>query len=140
MVLDPYFIFMDIDYNATSVAPVFTDNFQIKQSLATFTIDNGSQNNLVDQYLVNQLNLPTTPHHSPYQLGWVHKDGPHLLVTQHYVVTFSIGCFYDSILCDVSIFNCVDLILAIPYREQCDAIYHAHTHDYHLKQYQVCYH
>jgi hypothetical protein len=135
MVVYPSFIFMAINYNATLVGPIFIDSFQIKQCLATFIIDNGSQNNLVAQYLVNQLNLPTNPHHSPYQLGWLHKDGPNLLVTQHCVITFSIGCLYYSILFDVSPFDCVDIILGIPYQEQRDAIDHAHTHDYHIKQY-----
>jgi hypothetical protein len=37
-------------------------------------IDNGNQKNLLAKYLVNQLNLPTTSHPSPYQLGQVQKD------------------------------------------------------------------
>jgi len=56
-------------------------------------IDNGIQNNLVAQDLVAHLQLPTTPHPSPYQLGWVHKDGPCLMVTQRCVVAFIIGPF-----------------------------------------------
>jgi hypothetical protein len=50
---NPSFLLMATDSNATSISPHFTHNFQIKQSLAMLIIDNGSQNNLVAQDLVN---------------------------------------------------------------------------------------
>jgi len=71
---------------------------------------------------------------SPYQLGWVLKDGPRLMVTWRCAVTFAIGPFRDSVLCDVSPLDCADFLLGIPYQEQRDAVYHARIHQYHLKQ------
>ena len=55
------------------------------------------------------------------------------MVTQCCVVTFSIGKFHDYVLYDVSPLDCVDLLLGIPYQEQCQLFYRAHTHHYHLK-------
>ena len=51
--------------------PLFTHNYQIKDSLALLIMDNGSQKNLVSQEIVDHLKLVTTPHPQPYQLGWV---------------------------------------------------------------------
>ena len=50
------------------------------------------------------------------------------MVMQHCVVTFAIGPFRDSVLFDVSLLDCLDILLGIPYQEQCDSIYHSRTH------------
>ena len=77
----------------------------------------------MSQSFVNILNLVTTPHPQPYQLGWVQKDGPHLLVSKHCLVTFAIGQFKDIFFYDVSHLDCVDFLLSIPYQTQINAIY-----------------
>jgi hypothetical protein len=84
----------------------------------------------VSQDLVNRLNLVTTPHLQPYQLGWVEKDGPHLLVSKCFLVTFAIGQFKDTVLCDVFPLDCVDFLLGIPYQTQINSIYLAKYHQY----------
>ena len=78
-------------------------------------LDNGSHKNLVVQYVVYYLCLPNTPHPSPDQMGWVHKDGTQLLVDQRCAVTFTIGPFHDIVDCDVSTLDCVDPLMGIPY-------------------------
>jgi hypothetical protein len=108
---------MATDPQTSSPVPLFTHNFQIKQSLAMLILDNGSQKNLVAQDLVQWLALPTTPHLTPYQLGWVQKDGPCVMVTQRCALTFSIDPFCDIVLCDVSPLDCADVLLGIPYQE-----------------------
>jgi hypothetical protein len=114
----------------SSTQPLFTHNCQIKNALALLIMDNGSQKNLVSQDLVNHLNLVTTPHPQPYQLGWVQKDGPHLLVSKRCLVTFAIGQFKDIVLCDVSPLDCADLLLGIPYQTQRNDIYLAKSRQY----------
>jgi hypothetical protein len=104
--VDPSLILMTQKYSNASTQPLFTHNYQIKNTLALLMMDNGSQKNLVSQALVNHLNLVTTPHPQPYQLGWVQKDGPRLLVSKRCLVTFSIGQFKDIVLCDVSPLDC----------------------------------
>ena len=102
----------------SSNQPLVTHNCQIKSSLAILIMDNGSQKNLISQDLVKRLHLVTTLHPKPYHLGWVQKDGPRLLVSQHYLVTFAIGQFKDTVLCDVSTLDCFELLLGIPYQAQ----------------------
>ena len=97
-------------------------------------MDNGNQKNLVSQALVNRLNLVTTPHPHPYQLGWVQKDGPHLLVSERCLVTFAIGQFKDIVLCDVSPLDCSDLLLGIPYQSQTTSIYMAKHRQYKISK------
>jgi len=87
----------------------------------------------VSQDLVERLCLPTTPHPHPYQLGWVRKDGPRLTISQCCAVTFAIGPFRDTVVCDVSPLDCADLLLGIPYQEARHAVYHATDHQYHLQ-------
>eukprot|EP00253_Pinus_taeda_P007128 PITA_07128 len=131
--VDPSLILMTANAPNTSVTPLFTHNCQIKHELATLILDNGSQKNLVSQDLVARMCLPTTPHPHPYQLGWVRKDGPRLTISQCCAVTFAIGPFRDTVVCDVSPLDCADLLLGIPYQEARHAVYHATNHQYHLQ-------
>jgi hypothetical protein len=73
--VDPSLILMTTNEHDTSHVPLFTHNCQIKHELATLILDNGSQKNLIAQDLVQCLQLPTTSHPEPYQLGWVQKEG-----------------------------------------------------------------
>ena len=95
-------------------------------------MDSGSQKNLVSQEIVNRLKLVTTPHPQTYQLGWVQKDGPRILVSQRCLVTFSISEFKDIILCDVSPLDCLDLLLGLPYQSQRNVVYLAKARQYKL--------
>jgi hypothetical protein len=72
---DPSLILMTQPASGRTNIPLFTHNCQIKTKLATLILDNGSQKNLISQDLVQHLQLPTSPHPDPYQLGWVQKGG-----------------------------------------------------------------
>ena len=89
--VDPPLIIMTHEDSNSSTQPLFTHNCKIKNTLALLIMDNGIQENLVSEALVKNLNLVTTPYLQPYQLVWVQKDGPHLLVSKHCLVTFAIG-------------------------------------------------
>jgi len=119
-------------HEESSAHPLFTHNCQIKNSLALLIMDNGSQKNLVSQELVNRLKLITTPHPQPYQLGWVQKEGPRILVSQRCLVTFAIGQFKDTVICDVSPLDCADLLLGLPYQSHRNAVYLAKNNQYKL--------
>jgi hypothetical protein len=95
-------------------------------------MDNARQKNFVSQAFFKHLNLVITPHPQPYQLAWVQKDGPHLLVSKCCLVTFSIGQFNDIFLYDFSPLDCVDLLLGIPYQTQRNAIYLAKSRQYQI--------
>ena len=113
--VDPSLLLMTTETTNSSI-PLFTHNCQIKQAMATLILDNGSQRNLVSQELVNKLHLPTHRHPSPYQLGWVNKDGPQILVKQHCTIIFTIGPLRDRVQCDVTTLDFVDLLLGLPYQ------------------------
>jgi len=130
--VNPSLILMTTNESGTSIAPLFTHNCQIKHDLVTLIFDNGSQKNLVAQGLVHRLSLPTTPQPNPYQLGWA-KEVPHLIVSQHCVVTFLIGPFRDIVLCDVSPLDCANLLVGIAYPHARNVVYHAKHHKYHLQ-------
>jgi hypothetical protein len=113
--------------------PLFMHKFQIKHELTTLILDNGSQKNLVSQELVQHMKLPTTPQMDPYQLGWVQKVGPHITIARCCTVTFSIGPFHDTVVCDVSPFDCVDLLPGLPYQQDRQVVYHSKSHQYNLQ-------
>ena len=62
MEANPSLLLMDFDQIYTSVAPLFTHNCEIKLSLTTLILNNGSKKNLVTQNLVQHLHLTTIPH------------------------------------------------------------------------------
>jgi hypothetical protein len=131
--VDPSLILMTTNEIDVSNIPMFTHNCQIKHELATLILNNGIQINLVSQNFITRLNIPTTLHPTPYQLGWVQKEGPHLIVSQCCVVIFLIIPFRDIVVCDVSSLDCFDLLLGIPYQQAQHTIYHAKSHQYHLQ-------
>jgi hypothetical protein len=125
---------MTYDNSKSSPLSLFTNNFQIKRSLALPIMDNGSQKNLVSQELVQHLQIPTTPHPKSYQLGWVQKDGPASWYLNIVLSLFSIGQF-KFFLCDVSPLDCVNLLLGLPYQQDRNVVYLAKTHQYKLSKY-----
>jgi hypothetical protein len=130
---DPSLILMTMPKPGHTNIPLFTHNCQIKHKLTTLILDNGSQKNLVSQDLVQHLQLPTTPHPDPYQLGWVQKGGPRITIARCCAITFSIGPFHDTVVCDVSPLDYVDLLLGLPYQQDRQAMYHAKSHQYNIQ-------
>ena len=57
------------------------------------------------------------------------------MVSQLYLVTFSIGQFKDTIISDVSPLDCFDLLHGKPYQAQRNSIYMAKYHEYKLPKY-----
>lgn len=88
---------------------------------------------MVSHELVQCLQLPTTLHPHPYQLGWVQQGGPRIQVSTQCAITFTIGPFHDVVTCDVAPLDCTDLLLGIPYQQDRHTVYHAKTHRYHLR-------
>ena len=59
----------------------------------TLIMENGRQKNLEAHDLVQRLLLSTSPHMTPYELGWFQKDDPHVIVTHCCSLTFFINPF-----------------------------------------------
>ena len=63
--------------------------------------DSGSQENLISEDLVKNINLEYVPHHKPYPLGWIVKNA-NLHVTRKCIFQFSITeKFVDEVELDV---------------------------------------
>jgi hypothetical protein len=77
---DPSLILMTTPEPCRPNVPLLTHNCQIKNELTTLILDNDIQKNMISQDLVQHLQLPTTPHSDPYQLGWVQKGGPRITI------------------------------------------------------------
>jgi hypothetical protein len=60
-----------------------------------------------------------------------------LTVSRCCAVTFAIGPFWDTVVCDVSPLDCADMLLGIPYQQAHNIVYHAKFHKYHL-QHEGC--
>ncbi|GJT73641.1 transposon ty3-I gag-pol polyprotein [Tanacetum coccineum] len=52
---------------------IFQTKCLVKEKICSVMIDEGSCKNLVSKALVKAFKLPTEPHHSPCQIGWIKK-------------------------------------------------------------------
>ncbi|GJV35479.1 transposon ty3-I gag-pol polyprotein [Tanacetum coccineum] len=80
---------------------IFQTKCLVKENICSIIIDGGSCENLVSNALVKAFKLPTKPHHSPYQIGWI-KKVPALKVTEICKVPLAIGKHFVT--CDI--FDC----------------------------------
>jgi hypothetical protein len=79
---------------------LFRTTCKTKDRVRKVTIDSGSTNNLVSMEMVENLELETTAHPTPYKVSWLQKCHQ-VTVTQQCLVEFKIGGYRDEILCDV---------------------------------------
>jgi hypothetical protein len=89
--VDPALILMILQEPNRHNVPLFTHKCQIKNELATLSLDNDSKMNMISQELVQHLQLPPTPHPHTHHLGWVQKGVPHITITRSCTVALTIG-------------------------------------------------
>ncbi|GJU17315.1 transposon ty3-I gag-pol polyprotein [Tanacetum coccineum] len=83
------------------VEPLDGEAEQVTYVNCFIIIDGGGCENLVSKALVKAFKLPTEPHHSPYQIGWI-KKGLALKVTEICKVPLVIEKHYNELVtCDV---------------------------------------
>lgn len=93
-------------------------------------IDSGSCENVVSNYMVEKLKLPTQNHPHPYNLQWLNK-GNEIIVSQRCLVTFSIGQKYqDQVWCDVIPMDACHLLLGRPWQYDRHVLYDGYTNTY----------
>jgi hypothetical protein len=76
-------------------------------------VDSGSIDNLVSTEMVENVELQTIEHLSPYRVSWLQK-GHQVNVTKQCLVEFKIGGYKDEILCDVIPMDVCHLFLGRP--------------------------
>ena len=78
-------------------------------------IDGGSCTNIVNEKVVQHLNLPMTPHPQPYGLHWLSTSDGNIVKSQCFI-SFSIGPYNDTVLCDVIRMDATHLLLGHPWQ------------------------
>ncbi|GJZ05269.1 RNA-directed DNA polymerase [Tanacetum coccineum] len=92
-----------------------------QEKICSITIDGGSCKNLVSNALVKAFKLPTEPHPSPYQIGWI-KKGSALKVTEICKVPLAIGKHYNELVtCDVVDMEACHVLLGRPWQHDVDS-------------------
>lgn len=93
----------------------------VKEKICSIIIDVGSCKNLVSKALVKAFKLPTEPHPSPYQIGWM-KKGSAIKVTEICKVPLAIGKHYNELVtCDVVNMEACHVLLGRPWQHGVDA-------------------
>ena len=101
-------------------------------------VDNGSQKNFVFKYLVKKLGLVTTPHHSPYNIGWM-KDGHELRIAHQCRLTYFFKPLEDEVLCDVAPLYIFNALFRKPYLWDRNGTYPSQPHKVIVKILNQCY-
>ena len=74
-----------------------------------FVVDNGSQKNLISVEVVKRLELPTTPHPQPYNIGWL-SQARGIRITQQCLLPYGIKPFKDEAMCHVAPLEVCDVL------------------------------
>ena len=97
-------------------------------------IDSGSCANFISRKVVERFGLPTKPHPALFELQWISSHGEKWVDAQA-DVTFSIGAYRDTVLCDVTEMDATHLMLGRPWKYDRRII-----HDGYLNTYMFKYH
>ena len=87
-----------------------------------FVVDNSSQKNLISVEVVKRLEIPTTAHLQPYNIGWL-SQGRGIRITQQFLLPYGIKPFKDEVLCDVTPLEVCDVLLGQPYMWKRHVVY-----------------
>ncbi|GKE35775.1 hypothetical protein Tco_1455097, partial [Tanacetum coccineum] len=107
--------------NSSQRNKIFQTKCLVKENICSIINDGGSCENLVSKDLVKAFKLPTEPHHSPYQIGWI-KKGPTLKVIEICKVPLAIGKHYNELVtCDIFNMEAFHVLLGRPWQHDVDS-------------------
>ena len=110
---------------------IFQAKCHVQGKVAKLIIDGGSCTNVASEELVQKLGLETTKHPQPYTLQWLNQS-EEVKVDRQCLVSFSIGRYVDSILCDVVPMEAAHLLLGRPWQFDRRANHDGYTNKYSL--------
>lgn len=108
---------------------LFRSTCTINSRVCKLIIDSGSCTNVMSQDAAQKLGLTVTPHPSPYPLAWL-NNGTEINVSKQVLVSFSIGNYKDSVMCDVIPMDACHLLLGRPWQFDRDAIHRGKANTY----------
>ena len=92
-----------------------------------FVLDNDNQKNLISTEVIKILELLTTPHLQPYNIGWL-IQGQVIHVTQQFLLPYGINPFKVEVLCDVAPLDVSDVLSGHPYMWKSHVLYESRPH------------
>lgn len=84
---------------------------------------------MISSEAVQKLGLEIKPHPSPYTLAWL-KNGTEIKVSQQVSLSFSIGHYKDSTICDVIPMDACHILLGRPWKFDRDAVHRGKANTY----------
>lgn len=108
---------------------IFYSRCSIQDKVCSLIIDSGSVVNAISQYAVGKLELVPQKHPKPYKLQWL-TDRSEICVGYQVPVTFSIGYFTDTVLCDVIPMEAAHILLGRPWQFDRKAIHDGFANTY----------
>jgi hypothetical protein len=112
---------------------LFQTSCKIKDRVCKVIMDSGSTNNLVSTEMVENLELDTIVHPSPYRVSWLQK-GHQVNATKQCLVEFKIGGYNDEILCDVIPMDVCHLFLGRPWKYDRNVVHDGRKNTYTLEK------
>jgi hypothetical protein len=104
-----------------------------KDRVCKVIVDSGIIDNLVSTEMVENMELETVAHPSPYKVSWLQK-GHQVIFTKQYLVEFKIGGYRDEILCDVIPMDVCHLLLGSPWKYDRNVIHDGRKNTYTLEK------
>jgi hypothetical protein len=112
---------------------LFQTACKTKDRVCKVIVDSGIIDNLVSTEMVENLELETIEHPSPYRVSWLQK-GHQVNVTKQCLVEFKIGGYNDKILCDVIPMDVFHLLLGRPWKYDINVIHDGRMNTYTLEK------
>ncbi|KAJ8764938.1 hypothetical protein K2173_010403 [Erythroxylum novogranatense] len=94
---------------------IFHSRCLVNEKICSLIIDGGSCTNVASTLMVEKLGLECLKHPRPYRLQWLNDMGE-IKVNKQVLVSFSIGKYYDHVLCDVVPMHACHLLLGRPWK------------------------
>jgi hypothetical protein len=104
-----------------------------KDRVCKVIVDSGSTNDLVSMKMVENIELETVSHPSPYRVSWFQK-GHQVIVTKQCLVEFKIGGYIDEILCDVIPMDVCHILLGRPWKYDRNVVHDGRRNTYTLEK------
>jgi hypothetical protein len=119
--------------NPTQRNSLFQTACRTKDRVCKVIVDSGSTDNLVSTEMVENMELETIVHPSPYRVSWLQK-GHQVNVTKQCLVEFKIGGYKDEILCDVIPMDVCHLSLGRPWQYDRNVVHDGSKNTYTLEK------
>ncbi|XP_057543823.1 uncharacterized protein LOC130823208 [Amaranthus tricolor] len=108
---------------------IFITKCKVEGEVCDLIIDSGSEANTVSKTLVTKLGLTTTNHPNPYKLSWLDSNSS-TGVRKQSMVSFSIGSYHDSQLCDVVSMDACHILLGRPWQTDRKSVHDGYHNTY----------